>query len=99
MALIKCNECGNQISDQAEKCPVCGKPLNEKIVTVQLTSKRWKLVRLIATIGIFVGGYMFIYNIQHGGWQNVKTGMGFCLLFFSLIARYVGKIGSWWTNK
>ena len=26
MALIKCPECGNQISDKAEKCPHCGLP-------------------------------------------------------------------------
>ena len=26
MALIKCSECGNSISDKAEKCPHCGLP-------------------------------------------------------------------------
>lgn len=25
MALVQCKECGNQISDEAEKCPQCGK--------------------------------------------------------------------------
>ena len=28
MALIKCRECGNLISNQAEKCPNCGCPVN-----------------------------------------------------------------------
>jgi DNA helicase IV len=28
MALIKCPECGNQISDKAESCPHCGLPAN-----------------------------------------------------------------------
>ena len=28
MALIKCNECGNEISDKAKKCPHCGKKNN-----------------------------------------------------------------------
>ena len=27
MALIKCNECGNMISDRATKCPKCGCPI------------------------------------------------------------------------
>lgn len=27
MALIKCNECGNEVSDQAFTCPKCGAPL------------------------------------------------------------------------
>ena len=34
MALIKCPECGNEVSDSAEICPKCGygikKYLNEK---------------------------------------------------------------------
>ena len=29
MALIKCSECGKQISDKAKKCPHCG--ANNKI--------------------------------------------------------------------
>lgn len=28
MALIACNECGNQISDKAKSCPHCGNPLH-----------------------------------------------------------------------
>ena len=28
MALIRCSECGHQISDQAIACPECGYPLN-----------------------------------------------------------------------
>ena len=30
MALIKCPECGKEISDKAEKCPHCGKILQTK---------------------------------------------------------------------
>ncbi len=29
MALIKCPECGKEISDQAKACPNCGCPINE----------------------------------------------------------------------
>ena len=28
MALIKCGECGNDISDHATTCPNCGNPIN-----------------------------------------------------------------------
>ena len=28
MALIKCSECGHQVSDQAVSCPMCGIPIN-----------------------------------------------------------------------
>ena len=30
MALIKCPECGQEISDQATSCPNCGCPMKEK---------------------------------------------------------------------
>lgn len=29
MALIKCNECGKEISDQATTCPHCGNPVSQ----------------------------------------------------------------------
>ena len=29
MALIKCPECGKDVSDKAVRCPHCGMPLNE----------------------------------------------------------------------
>jgi hypothetical protein len=33
MALIKCEECGNQISDKAQACPACGAPVNGGLVS------------------------------------------------------------------
>lgn len=30
MAIIKCKECGKDISDKAEKCPSCGAPISKK---------------------------------------------------------------------
>ena len=46
MALIKCRECGKNISDEASSCPHCGAPIKldevynekeEKIVTVKVS--------------------------------------------------------------
>jgi hypothetical protein len=36
MALIKCRECGNEISDQAKKCIHCGVPIKKKITFTKL---------------------------------------------------------------
>lgn len=33
MALIKCPECGKQVSDKAEFCPNCGYPISKKVNT------------------------------------------------------------------
>ena len=40
MALIKCSECGKEISDQAKACPFCGCPLSlmDTIITPKSTS-------------------------------------------------------------
>lgn len=32
MALMKCPECGNEISDMAKQCPMCGCPINKRII-------------------------------------------------------------------
>ena len=34
--LIKCNECGKEISDQATSCPNCGAPVNGAPATPQI---------------------------------------------------------------
>lgn len=42
MALIKCVECGNKISDSAEACPNCGFPMREYISYVNNEKKQIK---------------------------------------------------------
>ena len=37
MALIKCKECGHEISDEALACPNCGKPQRDKPPSVSLS--------------------------------------------------------------
>ena len=52
MALVKCLECGNQISEQANNCPKCGKP-------TESGTFKWQVYLFIAvvcpTIAFFVG--------------------------------------------
>ena len=42
MALLKCNECGNMVSENADKCPVCGNPIRliKKVNTAEKKIKR-----------------------------------------------------------
>jgi uncharacterized OB-fold protein len=39
MALIKCKECGREISDEAPACPNCGKPQKNKPVATSLSKQ------------------------------------------------------------
>lgn len=55
MALIKCKECGKEISNKAKKCSYCGAPIKNKILSII------KVITLIITIFIFVlciGGFI-----------------------------------------
>jgi len=59
MALIKCPECGAQVSSAADSCPKCAYPISGggstqahggKIQTVEQTSKRYKLQELLSSL-------------------------------------------------
>ena len=40
MALIKCPECGREISDKASACPSCGTPIADKKIPVHFERKK-----------------------------------------------------------
>ena len=44
MALIKCPECGKQVSDQAPTCPSCGSPINTAIRCPKCSSANTKVI-------------------------------------------------------
>ena len=61
MALIKCAECGKQISDKANTCPNCGCPLKKekrKETIKKVVNKNSKMVRIwtiIIIVGVILG--------------------------------------------
>lgn len=40
MAMIKCSECGKNISEKAKMCPKCGCPINEKEDNIKFLSEK-----------------------------------------------------------
>lgn len=48
--LVKCTECGQEISDSARACPHCGHPLKAEASLTDEFSKRLRRQRVIATI-------------------------------------------------
>ena len=58
MALIKCKECGKELSDQAESCPNCGYKLKEveipKVIVEKSNTSR------TGTILCIVGGSLLL---------------------------------------
>lgn len=47
MALIKCQECKNKISDSVENCPKCGKAISESDILFYFDKERTKKKRII----------------------------------------------------
>ena len=97
MSLIKCSECGKEISDHAVACPSCGNPIHNQVapiansnepVEIELTSKRWKK-KFIWSIIFFLIGWMAIS-------QSVVIGI--LLMILGLATAVVASIGRWWTN-
>jgi ribosomal protein L37E len=97
MALIKCIECGNEVSDKASNCPRCGNPISAKIQTIELTSKKWKMVKLISVLLIIIGSFMGFGNIDTG--NELSMWVGFNILSIGFILLFIGKLGAWWTNR
>lgn len=67
MALIKCPECGNQISDKAESCPKCGYELNKKETPTTSDNKvassfmnKGNIKYILIILAIIVAGFLFL---------------------------------------
>ena len=66
MALIKCKECGHEVSDKASMCPNCGCPIAmETIVTKKSKGKLWSLLAILLCL-IIGGGYAYA-KLFNGG--------------------------------
>lgn len=69
MAIIKCPECQNDISDKASSCPHCGFSLHHKEEELERNAKRIKRIILgliLAAIGFYIlaqGAYNIGYNL------------------------------------
>jgi hypothetical protein len=64
MALLKCKECGNEVSDQAKACPKCGAKVK----------KRWGVIKtvLVSVLGLWVIGVV-VAGASRGGSGTSST--------------------------
>lgn len=106
MALIKCPDCGTEVSDRAPSCPKCGAPIaaaaettaaGAPLTTTQGTSKKLKLQSLIA-------GVILVFSLValSGGASNPEAGAPTLPLVFaagSLIWLLVTRIRIWWHHS
>lgn len=95
MALIKCEECGKEISDRANACPSCGNPINKsineeegRVITIQQTNKKWKKRGCLSAI-------LYIFGIIMLG-KSIPLGIS--IIVIALIFSFYAKMGAWWDN-
>jgi len=114
MALIKCPECRKSVSDRAAACPECGYPITiahakkpdapglDDVQTVEQTSKRLKLITLVAMFLMLVGLLITMQGCPSAmeadaGIEGSRVGP--VMAFIGLLIYIVNKIRIWWYHK
>ncbi len=97
MALIKCSECGKEISDKADACPSCGNPIHHTApapavpvqkIEIEQTNKKWKGTGCFAVILAFIGLMTL----------SKSMGLGIGLIVLALVISFIARAGAWWDN-
>lgn len=104
MALIKCPDCERQVSDQAPACPSCGRPMASSMVIgtekpIELTSKRFKKISLVAAGLVLCGVVMVVEGRSPTGERNPMAGFGGLLVIAGVVTYVVNRVRIWWHHK
>ena len=92
MAMIKCPECGKEISDTARSCPDCGWE-NSTIRGAEIKSSRGrKLGTGVIIFGVFVLLLSLILEMTLGGGSGTNESKFIAVGFICIIAGIVLKI-------
>ena len=92
MAMIKCPECGNEISDLAIKCPHCGKPLRVNNVhprvmyqynAITISNFVTSGIGLLAGIGMII--HAIIRERSHAAGSEVFMSFGILLIIGAIL--------------
>lgn len=101
MALIKCSECGRDVSDKASTCPTCGNPIatakdvaasGTSIITTQATARKYK-GQMLAGVGLCGLGAVFLVSGDSG-----MIGFGTLLFVGGLLVYGGARFFAWWRN-
>ncbi len=93
MALIKCPDCENGVSEHAKACPACGYPL--EAMTIEQTSKPLKALLLLGA-GLFVISIpAFFYGISQ---DSRFTPWGFGGMCGAMVWIISIKLFIWWRH-
>ncbi len=75
MALIKCSECGKEISDKGTICPGCGNPILKDEVKIKSALKEEKVNK-------------DVNNLERGTWAKGKLAIGIISMFLFILISF-----------
>ncbi|MDO4171854.1 MAG: zinc-ribbon domain-containing protein, partial [Prevotellaceae bacterium] len=89
MAIVKCSECGKEVSDKATSCPNCGAPLQTVIQAPTQTVEKEKIIVVnnSSSNGCGIAGFVFAILGLFLGWIPV---LGWIIWFIGLILCFIG---------
>ena len=100
MALIKCKECGHEVSDKASMCPNCGCPIEsvgaiqEKVVDEKpKKKKRWTWALIVVALFCLLGGGYYAYTKLFNSGSSKDVVVELTPEFVNAIQKYE-KLGS-----
>jgi DNA-directed RNA polymerase subunit RPC12/RpoP len=108
MAMVKCGECGAEVSSKAPACVKCGAPIAAEsqaagaaLTTTQGTSKKLKALTLLAWVMIIAGVVMFSTALPDretaAAGEAAEPPMTAALLFVAGILLWIiTKFRRWW---
>ncbi len=101
MALIKCPECGNEVSTVAASCPKCGAPIASQgiqtpLATVQRTSKPLKAQGCLSVVLLCIGVIIFFVAISPGNTSGLAMVVGVILALIGAVWAVITRIRVWW---
>lgn len=73
MALIKCSECGRDVSDTAKNCPHCGNVIGTSVPQVDQKGKTAKIIAIIASAGVAVFSFLPFLQLSYFGYTESVT--------------------------
>lgn len=109
MALINCPDCGGEVSDRADACPNCARPIRgadtpaEGVQTIEDTGKRWKLMRVVSVLAILGGiAVVVIVSSATSAGEDPNTAavvLGSFTVLGGMALYMWARIGKWWHHK
>jgi hypothetical protein len=100
VALIKCPECGHDVSNKGVACAHCAFPLagvphgRRPAYVLEKTGRTWKQVLVLGWLLVTAGGFFLFQDmgLERSGW----VGLGSWMWLTGAACIWVGRAGRWW---